>query len=169
MRFTGRLRKLVLLLLLLCAGAYAKDLSVADGEAWYAANKKALMALHRLILKNPTIKRVDPGTPFQYVPNHKEFTPETVTAYEEIEKECVSLGMKHTAVFREHSLSTGELISIRYTLSSSGLAVSGGKSLSIEYVPDEFIISRLRLDSENIVTPLDEANWYLIDHRAGRK
>ena len=169
MRFTSKLRRLVLLFLLLCVGSYAKDLSVADSEVWYAANKKALMALHGLILKNPTIARIDPGTPFQYVPNHKEFTPETVAAYEEIEKECVSLGMKHIAVFRKQSLSTGELISIRYTLSSSGLAVSGGKSLSIEYVPDEFIISRLRLDSENIVTPRDEENWYVVDYREGRK
>lgn len=167
MRFTSQLRKSVLVFFLLCAGSYAKDLS--DSEAWYAANKKALMALHGLILKHPAIKRVDPGTLLQYVPNHKEFAPETVAAYEEIEKKCVSLGIKNIATAWDDRASGEGLISIRYKLSSSGLAVSGGKSSSLEYIPDEILISNLRQTPENIVTPLDEKNWYVVDYRAGRK
>jgi hypothetical protein len=64
---------------------------------------------------------------------------------------------------------TGLLVSVRYTLSSSGLSVSGGRLLSVSFVPDKLSLSRIYNAPEYVATPLDEENWYLVDYREGRK
>jgi hypothetical protein len=195
MRFTSKLRKsglallrLGLLLFLFCinsrgegappvvaarffAGAFfpEKNLTMQEGKNWYSENKEKLMETHGLVLQTPGIRRVEPGMPIQFVLNHKRATPETMTVYNELAKTCVSLGIKHIAVSRMGNNPTGMLVSVSYTLSSSGLAVSGGRFLGIEFVPDKLSLPRIYNTPEHVVTPLDEENWYLVDYREGRK
>lgn len=147
---------------------HQKNMTLHEGENWYSMNKEKLIRLHSLILKHPKIRRVDPGMSLQYVPNSSEFTPEDLSAYKTLEETCKSMNIKNIAVFRKFRSITGCLISVRYTLSSSGLC-GGGRMISIEYIVDDTVISRFRSDSEHIVTPLDETNWYVVDYQEGRK
>jgi hypothetical protein len=143
-----------------------KNLSVQEGENWYSENKEKLMEIHKLIRENPAIQMVNPALSIQYIENSKKFSPETMSVYKRLENECLSLGIKRISIFRD----TNGLISIGYTLSSSGLGgISGGKTLSIKYVPNKSLIPKLYAEPENIVEPLDEENWYIIDYREGRK
>jgi hypothetical protein len=64
---------------------------------------------------------------------------------------------------------TGLLVTVGYTLSSGGLCVSGGRFLSIKFIPDKLSLPRIYDTSEYIVTPLEEENWYIVDYQDGRK
>ncbi len=146
-----------------------KNLTIPEGQKWYSENKAALMELHKVVLQTSDIRRVEPGTRLQLVLDFKSATPETMPVYNELTKICESLGIKHIAVFRMGNNPEGLLVGVRYTLSSSGLCVSGGRSLSIEFVPDKLSLPRIYDTPEYVVTPLDEENWYLVDYRDGRK
>jgi hypothetical protein len=195
MRFTSQLRTSVLLLLLLglllflfgirsrregtslinvvrfFSGAFLpeRNLTMQDGKNWYSENKEALMDLHRVVLKTSDIRRVEPSTPIQFVLDHKWATPGTRTTYNELTKICESLGIQHIAVSRMGNNPAGLLVSVRYTLSSSGLSVSGGRLLSVAFVPDKLSLSRIYNAPEYVATPLDEDNWYVVDYQEGRK
>jgi len=196
MRFIRKLRKSALVLILLALlgflfGLYSrregraslidevrfialaflpqKNLTMQEGQKWYSENKNALMELHKVVLQNPKILRVEPALSIRYIPNSEIFTPEDMTIYNELKQKCVSLGIKHIAIEREGGDSKGSLFLVRYTLSSSGLSVSGGRLLSVSFVPDKLAVSRIYDTPEYVVTPLDEENWYLVDYRDGRK
>jgi len=195
MRFTSQLRSFVLVILLPISlvflfgisfrreiGSFVvaawflgsaffpeKNLTMQEGEKWYSENKEALMELHKVVLQTTDIRRVEPSMSSETVLNLRWATPKTMGAYKEMEQKCVSLGIKHIATEREGRDSKGVLISVCYTLSSSGLSVSGGKDLCVEFLLDESIHSMLCNDSEYILKPLDETNWYVVDYRDGRK
>jgi hypothetical protein len=195
MRFTSQLRSFVLVILLpvslylllvisfrreigsfvvaarFLGGAFLpeKNLTMQEGEKWYFENKDALMELQKVVLQNPKILRVEPALSIRYIPNSENFTPEDMTMYNELKEKCISLGIKHINIGRKRRSPSGALFEIAYTLTSSGLSVSGGKSLGIEFLPDASIVSMLYNDPEYILNPLDEENWYLVDYRDGRK
>lgn len=146
-----------------------KNMTIQEGKSWCSVNKEKLMELHELVLQHPIIRRVDLGTSLKYVPNQEKFAPEDMSAYKTMAEECKSLGIKNIAVFRRFESPYGRLISVDYILSSSGLCVSGGRHLSVEFVPDKQSLPRLFDTPEYIVTPLDEEDWYIVDYREGRK
>ena len=160
---------LLLSVMLFCVHAYGADMSLERGKAWYAENKEKLMNLQCRVLQTPEILRVEPGLSIRDIPNGEKFTPDVLQTYNELLAKCNTLSIKNIAISRKLNSSFGQLISVRYVLDSGGLSVSGGKSLSINFVPDDTLVPRLFRKPEDVWLPLDEKGWYVVDYQEGRK
>jgi hypothetical protein len=142
-------------------GAFHKeDISAEHGIKWYVKNKKSLMELHAQVLGNPKIRRIEPGTSPELVLRLKMAKPEVMNTYARLADICATLEIKHVAVFRDAV--TGDLLTVRYTLVSGGLSISGGQFLALEFIPSKGTLSKLYERPEYEITPLDERGWYLI-------
>ncbi len=162
-RLVGPLCFLALVHLSLTATPAEEEISISSGQQWFAENKDALLALHQLVLKQPAIRRVDPGLRLEFVPKYDDFDSDTEAAYRRIEEICNEMGINNIAVARVGAEPQGDLIGIRYLLESRGLLVSGGSFLSIEYIPDSYL---QYLDPREFsVRALNWDDWYVVVYR----
>ena len=140
------------------------DLTVAEGENWYRENQEELMAINTVLLDNPEIQKVRQDATSDQILKYCS-SLEAMPVYRKLEGECECLGIELIDVARDYD----RLICVEYVLSSSGLSVSGGKSLSISFVPDETIIDRIYSAPDHLVEPLDKEGWYLVDYEDARR
>ncbi len=138
-----------------------KLMDIADGERWFEVHKDQLYKLNAKLLKHPVIERIDPGIGMEFAPNVEVFDNSTKIAYNEMEKSCIGLGVENIAVSRDGHMSSGDLISIRYTLDSRGIVTSGGGYLSINYIPDASFAKLLK-GPHSVIKPLNAEHWYIV-------
>jgi hypothetical protein len=151
------MRVLVLLLglpLFGCGG----NLSRRDAELWFDKNERVVRDVDELILQFPSIHRIDPGTPIEFVAKYGAFDVSTLAAYRQIESECLRLGIKNISILRERD---GKLTGVRYLLSSVGIAVSSGGFTAIEHTSDEKYLGILRQEKAG-VWRIRRDEWYII-------
>ncbi|MEJ2622218.1 MAG: hypothetical protein P8163_18795 [Candidatus Thiodiazotropha sp.] len=132
-----------------------------NGEDWFDENRKELLAINKSLLALPIIKRVESTLSLQFVPNSDKFDTATLKEYENIKSRCQRLGIENIDISRNDD---GSLILISYTIMSSGIiAVAGGRSLSIEYLPDPSVLEFMETE-ERTYHPLKENPWYTAEY-----
>jgi hypothetical protein len=137
-----------------------EDISPARGEAWYSQHEDPIMRLHQIIMGRPAIQWVEPGLSMQFVPGFERFDQDTQKAYAEAERLCAHMGVINVAIAKEKGALDGALISVRYLLAREGLVTSSGSMLSIDFIPDDGLVTLLRSQGHTL-KQLPRPNWYV--------
>lgn len=163
-RFIRCLCLLSAVLLLPTVALSEEEISISGGQQWFSENKAALLALHQLVLEKPAIHWVDPALRLEFVPKYDEFDSETEAIYEEIKSICDDMGIKSVSVARVGSKLQCELLAVTYKIKNRGLSISGGSTLTIEYISSDTLLKNMK-PPEYEVKPLDLDGWYVVVYR----
>jgi hypothetical protein len=116
--------------------------------------------MKNIILKHPNIERIEPNMNLEYVSKFGEFNDSDHLLYKQIsiqmkEMEIVRIVVSRSRNVKEYS----SLLSVRFDIYSVGILGGRGKTISIEYIPDEELLNLLKKRENIIIQSLNKKDW----------
>ena len=157
----SNLLPLIIVWFVFVSGCAEKKMSISDALDWYNENENQLYQLHLVLMKSPSIARVDPGLRLKFVDKYADFDAPALQNYERAVKACKEMGIKNIAIYRSGNIESGGIISVSYTIYASGISISSGGFICIQFIPDTSFVEELSKINYQVIS-LPKEGWYLV-------